>query len=222
MMRKSETKPFQTSSDLLKIYREAYEKSKYLQDIDDKLLAYNNVISYCADSKRCRTDDSIKRNQILFWTYNNIGDMFLARNNDLPETNNYIYAVQYYRNALEFTDNIREKHSTMEKMSHVYAELQDENGWRHVQEMMALEEDDSMKRQAFVELSKTTDDINLQARYLEKALGFVMDENVSVAAKCQNTLEICQRLAEIYRTTHNTNGYERIRDLQKSTLELLN
>lgn len=221
-MRKNEAKPFEKSSDLLKIYREAYEKTKYMQDIDDKLLAYNEVISYCADSKRCRVDDSIKRNQILFWTYNNIGDMFLARNHDEPAANNYIYAVQYYRNALEFTDNAREKHATMEKMLHVYTELQDENGWRNVQEMIAMEEDDSLKRQAFVELAKSTDDPKLQAKYLEQALGFVMEENVSVLNKCQNTLEICRHLADIYQTVNDKAGYERIRRLQKSTLELLN
>lgn len=221
-MTKVAARPFKTASDLLKIYRAAYEKSKYLPDIDDKLLAYNEVINYCADSKLCRVDDSIKRNQILFWTYNNIGDMFLARNYDEPEANNYVYAVQYYRNALEFTNNVREKKSTLEKMSHVYTELEDENGWRKTRELMAMEEDDNMKRQAFVELAKSTDDPKLQAQYLEKALNFVMEENVSVLSKCQNTLEICQYLTDIYQHTNNKTALARIQELQKNTLELLN
>lgn len=221
-MLRYQQKPFQNSGDLMKIYRIAYEKSKYLQDIDDKLLAYNEVINYCADSKLCRVDDSIKRNQILYWTYNNIGDMFLARNHDEPQANNYVFAAQYYRNALEFTQNTREKHATLGKMLMIYTELQDEEGWRKVREQMADETDKTQKRKIFTELAQTTDDPRLQAKYLEQALNFVIDENISVSAKCRNTLEICSHLLDIYEHTHNVHDYERIQSLQKRTLELLN
>lgn len=203
------------------MYRTAYEKVKYLKDIDDKLLAYNEVINYCANSKQCKTDDSIKRNQILFWTYNNIGDMFIERNSDLPTADNYIYAVQYYQNALEFSKTSNDKHNILEKIAHVYGELQDERGWRRAVEQIALMADDNMKRQAFVELAQGTDDIKLQAKYLENALNFVTEENVSVLEKCKNTLNICSNLLEIYQHTKNKKAYERIKTLQKNTLELL-
>ena len=85
-------RPFQTGNDLIKIYRAAAERVKYLQDIDDKLLAYNEVITYCAHAKQCIADDSVKRNQILFWTYSSIGDMFLERNTHTPMADNYLYA----------------------------------------------------------------------------------------------------------------------------------
>lgn len=215
-------KQFKTAVDLMKIYRAAYEKSKYLQDIDDKLLAYNEVINYCADSKLCQRDDSIKRNQILFWTYNNIGDMFLEKNNEQPDAHNHIYAVQYYQNALEFTKSIRDKRQVLEKIMHIYGELQDESGWRRAAEQIALIEDDGMKRQMFVELANGTDDIKLQAKYLEYALNFVTEENVSVQEKCKNTLEICARLLDIYLYSKSRKNYERIKELQKNTLELLN
>lgn len=215
-------KPFRSSSDLLKMYRAAYEKSKYMQDIDDKLLAYNEVINYCSNSKRCIKDESIKRNQVLFWTYNNIGDMFLNRNSDKLAAENYIYAMQYYQNALEFTRNRRERYNTFEKISHIYHELQDEDGLQKTREQMAMEEDDSMKRQAFMKLAQTTDDTKLQATYLENALNFVVEENVSVATKCKNTLEICQMLLDIYEHGHNKSAFERIKALQKKTQELLN
>lgn len=215
-------KPFQNSSDLLKMYRVAFEKVKYLQDIDDKLLAYNEVINYCANSKLCLVDDSIKRNQILFWTYNNIGDMFLARNSDVPETNNYVYAVQYYQNALSFTKSSGEKFSTLEKIAHVYGELHDEKMWQKTLEQMVFETEDGLKRQAFVELAQKTDDLKLKAKYLENALNFIVDENVSALSKCQNTLKICAYLLEIYKVNGNKKAYARIKELQKNTLELLN
>ena len=215
-------RPFQSQGDLLKIYRAASERAKYLQDIDDKLLAYNEVISYCANAKQCVQDDSIKRNQILFWTYSNIGDMFLERNARTPMADNYLYAVQYYENALEFSKTESDKHHTLEKLAHVYGELQDEKNWRKTIEQLALLQDTPLKRQAFVELADTTDDIRLQAKYLEYALNFVTEEDVSVLEKCQNTLSICARLLEIYKTTKSTKNYERVRNLQKVTLEMLN
>ena len=221
-MMRSEKRPFQTGNDLVKIYRAAAERVKYLQDIDDKLLAYNEVITYCAHAKQCIADDSVKRNQILFWTYSNIGDMFLERNTHTPMADNYLYAVQYYENALEFCKTESDKHHTLEKLAHVYGELQDEKSWRKTVEQIALSQDNLYKRQAFVELADTTDDIRLQAKYLEYALDFITAENISILEKCQNTLSICARLLEIYAAAKSKTNYERVKELQKKTLELLN
>lgn len=206
----------------MKIYRMAYEKAKYMRDIDDKLLAYNEVIAYCANSKICVIDESIKRNQILYWTYNNIGDMFLEKNSGEPAAENFVYAVQYYQNALEFTKSVKDKQATLEKIAHIYTELQDEQGWRKTKEQMVMIEEDSMKRQAFVELANGTDDIKLQAKYLENALNFVTKENISILEKCENTLDICHKLLAIYEVTKKDKDYLRIKELQKSTMELLN
>lgn len=221
-MHKAEVRPFHSSSDLLKMYRVASEKAKYLQDIDDKLLAFNEVISYCANSKLCVVDDSIKRNQILFWTYSSIGDMFVERNAREPMADNYVYAVQYYQNALEFSKSDADKNHTLEKLAHIYGEMQDEKSWRHAVEQIADCQDNAFKRQAFEELANGTDDVKLQAKYLELALDFVIAEDVSVLEKCKNTLEICRRLLDIYAFTKNRKNFERVKALQKSTLELLN
>ena len=87
---------------------------------------------------------------------------------------------------------------------------------------MALIEDDDMKRQAFVKLADTTDDIKLQSQYLENALNYVIYENISFLEKCKNTLYICDRLLFIFEQTKSTSDYDRIRTLQKNTLSLLN
>lgn len=220
-MLKSQIKPFENAQDLLKVYRAAYEKAKYLKDSDEKIFAFNEVINYCAESKLCAEDDTLKRNQVLFWTYNNIGDVFLEKNQIEYTDENYIYALEYFKNAIEFINMPDYKKSVLEKIAHIYSELADEKSWRKTLEQMANLEPEDMKRQAFVELANGTDDIKLQAMYLEKALNYVTYENISVMEKCKNTLDICQRLLAIYTQTNDTVNYGRISDLQKSTLELL-
>lgn len=220
-MLKSQIKPFENAQDLLKVYRAAYEKAKYLKDSDEKIFAFNEVINYCAESKLCAEDDTLKRNQVLFWTYNNIGDVFLEKNQVEYTDENYIYALEYFKNAIEFINMPDYKKSVLEKIAHIYSELADEKSWRKTLEQMANLEPEDMKRQAFVELANGTDDIKLQAMYLEKALNYVTYENISVMEKCKNTLDICQRLLAIYTQTNDTVNYGRISDLQKSTLELL-
>lgn len=220
-MLKSQIKPFENAQDLLKVYRAAYEKAKYLKDSDEKIFAFNEVINYCAESKLCAEDDTLKRNQVLFWTYNNIGDVFLEKNQVEYTDENYVYALEYFKNAIEFINMPDYKKSVLEKIAHIYSELADEKSWRKTLEQMANLEPEDMKRQAFVELANGTDDIKLQAMYLEKALNYVTYENISVMEKCKNTLDICQRLLAIYTQTNDTVNYVRISDLQKSTLELL-
>lgn len=221
-MMSASKRPFRSDSDLLKVYRAAFERAKYLKDIDDKLLAYNEVISYCANAKQCVSDDTIKRNQILFWTYSNIGDIFLERNAQAPQADNYFYAVQYYQNALEFSKTEQDKHITLEKLAHVYGELQDAANRRKTIEQIALCQDAPFKRQAFVNLADTTDDLRLQAKYLEYALNFITEENISTLEKYQNTLSICARLLDIYAASKNKKNYDRVKELQKATLALLN
>ena len=221
-MLKRQIKPFEKTQDLMKVYRMAFEKAKYLKDFDEKILAFNEVIDYCASSKVCVEEDTVKRNQILFWTYNNIGDAFFEKNIVEPGAENYVYALQYYQNAIEFLNSAAEKKNVLEKISHIYLELQDEKSWQKTLEQMALIEDDDMKRQAFVKLADTTDDIKLQSQYLENALNYVIYENISFLEKCKNTLYICDRLLFIYEQTKSTSDYDRIRTLQKNTLSLLN
>ena len=110
----------------------------------------------------------------------------------------------------------------MEKIAFIYGELQDDMSRQKTLEQIVMVEPDSMKRQAFVELAKVTDDVKLQAKYLENALNYVTYENVSVLEKCKNTLDICAWLLEIYEHIPKSNSdYERIKTLQKNTISLL-
>ena len=52
-MPRFEKRVFQKESDLLKVYREADARAKYLNDTDEKLLGYHQVIEFCANSEKC-------------------------------------------------------------------------------------------------------------------------------------------------------------------------
>lgn len=206
---------------LLKAYRQAHKRADLMLDIDDKVLAYNNIINYCTSRSECRNDESIKHHQILFWTYNNIGDMFMIKNAKHPNRQNYLQALQYYHDSLSFAHTASEKRATLEKIAHIYTEMHDETGRRKILEQIAISEENCMKRQAFTELAKQTDDIKLQAKYLEYALTFVMAENISVLEKGENILKICARLLHIYKHTKSGKHYRRIKELEQNTRELL-
>ena len=221
-MLKSQFSEFENAQDLLKVYKSAYEKAKYLKDFDEKILAFNEVITYCAASQLCVEDDSKKRNQILFLAYNSIGDIFIEKNTIELQDENYIYALQYFNNALEFLDSPESKKPILEKIAFIYAELSEEELRQKTLEQIALNEEDEMKRQAFILLANGTDDVKLQSKYLENALNYVTYENVSVLEKCKNTLDICARLLDIYEYSGEKSDYERIKILQENTLALLN
>ncbi len=215
-------KSFHKESDLLKKYREAYEQAKYMSDIDDKLLTYNEVINFCADSKKCSKTDSLKRNQVLYWTYNQIGDLFLQKNNnDLPH-NNDIYAIQYFQNALNFARSDEEEREVLEKMLIAYQDLADEYNYKKTLEALALVSDDAFRRQAFLSLANTATDLHQEAYYLEQALNHLNTENISLLEKCKDHFEICRRLLDIYELLGNPQDQTRIKELQKQSESILN
>ena len=60
-MRAFEKRPFQREADLLKVYREADARARYLIDTDEKLLSYHKVIDFCLNSEKCLQNESIKK-----------------------------------------------------------------------------------------------------------------------------------------------------------------
>ena len=215
-------KSFKKESDLLKKYREASERAKYLADIDDKLLTYNEVINFCADSKKCAKTDTVKRNQILFWTYNQLGDLFLQKNNGDLMQNRYTYSLQYFQNALSFARTDEEEREVLKKMLDVYKTLDDEYNYKKTYEALALVSDDAFRRQAFLALAKSATDLYQEAYYLEKALNHINKENITLLEKCKNNLDICARLLEIYQTLGNYKDEARIREIKEQANMILN
>lgn len=208
-------------SDLLKIYRKADNRAKSFSDIDEKLLSYGEVVSACATSKKCANESSIKRNQVLFWTYHHIGDLFLKKNLDHFEQNNNILALEAYQNALEFSKTNIEQTDTLKKMRDIYLSLEDEDSYFRTSSEMARLVDDALKAQTFLELAQSATSAEKEAYFLEQALKFVNKEDLSFLQKCKQKLVLCERLFEIYQKIGEFNKASQIKALQKQTQKFL-
>ncbi len=209
-------------SGLIKKYRQAFEASKNLSNIDDKLLGYDNVIRFCARHKSCLEKQSVKRNQVLFWTYKNIGDLFLQKNFDHFETLNFQNALSSYQNALEFSKDGEDQVEVLKKMRDIYDALGDEGAARSVSKELGRYLDDALKIDMFLNLANTSSNKTEESYFLEQALKYISDEKISFLKKCRGKLYICERLLQIYKKATNRADALRIEKIKNDTNKLLN
>ena len=186
---------YEKESDLLKVYREALESAKYLYDTDDKLAAFHKVLNFCIDSKKCSSDNGTKRNQVLFWTYNQIGDLFLQKNGIEFTPQNYIYAVQYYQHALEFAKSNEEQKEILQKLARVYTDLKDEESYQKTLEKIILLLDNALSKEASLD---KLGNAPKEAKLLENALDLIGEDNIIFLKQCQNTTPVCDKLLNVY------------------------
>ena len=209
-------------SDLLKTYKQALESAKYLKDIDDKLLCYGDVIRFCAKSDRCAEKQSVKRNQILFWTYNNIGDLFLQKDTHHFEEANYKNALDSYQNALEFSKSQTDQADVLTKIRDIYLSLDRKKEADETSLRLAQYVDDALKIEMFLNLANTSQTKSEESYFLEQALKYASSEKISFLKTCQNRLYICARLLQIYQKARLKADILRIENIKKQTLQNLN
>ena len=89
-----------SSENIFTAYKKAAEAVTRLELWQDKLTAWQMVADFCRDGGNCPLESKPARDTVLFWTYNNMGN--LAAEND-PDVSR---AVEYYRNALPFSPHI--------------------------------------------------------------------------------------------------------------------
>ena len=197
-MQKFERSSFQKESDLLKVYRQADARAKYLNDTDEKLLSYHGVVDFCLRSKKCLENESVKKNQILFWTYKHIGDLFLQKNAQMFERSNEINALNSYQKAIEFSKNEDETLNVLLTIRAIYQNLQDQKGMYESSMQMIELLDDAFKIEMLLHLADEAENRKEEIYFLEEALKYATSEKISILKKCKNTFNICTRLLEIY------------------------
>ena len=215
-------KAYEKESDLLKKYHQAYERAKYLYDIEDKMLGYQEVLNYCINSKKCSTQNSLTRNQVLFWTYNQIGDLFLEKSGAELKPDNYLLAVQYFQHALEFANSDEEQRQTLQKLAHVYRDLEDEDAYQKTLEKIILVFDDALEKEAVLDMAATSSNVHQEALYLEQALRLIGQENIEFLKKCRGTLQICDKLLGIYERLNDKTAAARVEEIKNEALKNLN
>lgn len=220
-MRKSEQDSFQKESDLVKVYRQADARAKYLNDTDEKLLNYHQVVDFCLRSKKCLENESVKKNQILFWTYKHIGDLFLQKNIDMFEKSNGINALNAYQKALEFSKDEDETLDVLMKIRDIYRDFEDKNGVIESEVKMTELLDDAFKIEMLLRLADEASSRKEEIYFLEEALKYVSFEKISILKKCKNTLAICERLLEIYQKAGLKADWARIEFAKKQAEQML-
>ncbi len=198
---------------ILKVYQMANQAADQSQNPDDKIRAYDRVINFCRNDGVCQLDDTIKKSVVLYWSYNNIGDA-------LSEKNDPQRSLQYYLKGLSFARDNLEKISVLNRMAHNYEKLGDRQNWLatkiSIVENLKIEE----RRKAYLALLSEVREEAEMAVLLEKALQSVSGEELSLLAKCQNTLLISSKLTEIYRKRREKKNLKRIIDLTAKTAVL--
>ena len=215
----------QQPNDILHYYRLASQQAALAQTPEEEAAAYRQGVNFCEDSRVCRLDDSIKRNSVMFWSYNNIGDALLKKGRSLlgfkAASKNYAEVLHSYDQALHSARDAAEKISTLNKMAQTYRLMGDKENWIKTEEKVIENLADSFKRPAYLKLAEQADDLSLAAALTEKALDYVLAETVSLRQKFRNLLDICSRLEKLYRRLKDGRNRTRLLELKRKTVRLL-
>ena len=92
------------TKNIVDAYRKAVSKSK-----KDN---FHDVISFCENDKKCREDNSLKKNVLMYWSYKKIA-MFYEKGKK------YRQAYEFWQKALSFA----KKYETKIKIGHKLLEL---------------------------------------------------------------------------------------------------
>lgn len=212
------------SRDVLQAYREANIIAAKADNPDEEIAAYSKVIDIAQEKRQIAPDDQLKHDMIMYWSYNNVADAFLkksyrqAMKSDSRE--NYEKSLAYYRKGLRFARDNLEKISVLDRMADSYKHLGDEKHLLAVKQKVIANFRAEDRCTAYRELADNLKDPQLAAKMYEKALDYISDEKVSFNEKCNNTLRICGRLAEIYLLNGDKINYKRIQTLQENTRNL--
>lgn len=222
-MAESVRSPFK--DDILHQYRLASQRAALAHSPDEEIAAYSQVVDFCETTEQCRLDDSIKRNSVMFWSYNNIGDALIKKSRHgfryKSATDSCLQAVVNYQSALYLARDSAEKISTWNKIALAYKQMGDKSNWVKSQEEIIQNLAEEYKCAAYLKLAEKADKPKQAAELLEKALDFVIQQEVSVLAKCRDMLEICDRLLRQYHRLKDRLNEQRIGNLQRRTALLL-
>ena len=206
---------------LLQFYNRALDEAEKNSDVRQKLTAFNKVINFCAKDLSCLNDNSRKRDMVLYWTYNNIGDIFMTESVKNKSFEGYFEAEENYQRALNFSRNSEEKMAVLEKLAALYMQHGEWANYYAVKDSVIEVFPVADRREAFEELADEDEDKNRKIYFLEKALNFVSYEKVSAKIRCETTIRLCEKLRELYADKKDYANLARIEELRVNTSYLI-
>ena len=138
-----------SSENIFTAYKKAAEAVTRLELWQDKLTAWQMVADFCRDGGNCPLESKPARDTVLFWTYNNMGN--LAAEND-PDVSR---AVEYYRNALPFSPRQYDRITVYRKIARLYKQAGDIAAWLETVKQIVRKEED------IAEITGRDDDVDL-------------------------------------------------------------
>ncbi len=206
---------------ILQAYYTALEESQKTNDYGKKVRAYNSVIGYCSNDTSCLNDNSRKRDMILYWTYNNLGDIFMEKARVQNAKGAYADAAESYQRALNFSRNSEEKIATMQKMSRLYSESGDFENFYNVQDVLIETYPPEDKREAYERLADNGTTLGKKIYFFEKALDSIKAEKTSALDRCHQTIILCEKLSPLYAWQKDYANLARIEELKQNTKTLI-
>lgn len=210
---------------IVQAYRLANEEIENPKSPEQKIRAASRFIEFCRKSETCRLDNSIKRNQLLFWSYVRRAKAYLDKNRDGFDggkmRENCVQALMNYSDALGVAVNQSDAYTVLDRMALLCERLGDFDNVIEIrlQEAALLPAEERYDLYVCLAEAATTDEAKV--RIWEKALLAVNDRQVSLAAKCRNITDICERLAEIYNRSGDAENLRRVSVLKADAEEIL-
>lgn len=152
-----------SSENIFTAYKKAAEAVTRLELWQDKLTAWQMVADFCRDGGNCPLESKPARDTVLFWTYNNMGN--LAAEND-PDVSR---AVEYYRNALPFSPRQYDRITVYRKIARLYKQAGDIAAWLETVKQIVRKEEDIAEITAYVEQARRESDAAVKKSFLKKA-----------------------------------------------------
>jgi len=211
--------------DVFHQYRLATQAAALAGTPDQEADAYMRVVRYCEDNHLCSSDESVKRNSVMFWSYNNIGDALVRKHQRFlgykNATQDYRLAIENYTKALRSARDGAEKVSTLNKIAKAYKLMGNKNLWLKTHEQIIGELAEEYKYAAYLKLAKKAGHFEQAVLLLENALTHVMQTKRSVLQKFRDLLDVCAQLLPLYHKLRLQDDEKRIQALSRRAAILL-
>lgn len=205
----------------LHLYQIVQERESFLTD-DAKIAQYSVVLRFFMKFLQHNETYNQSVMKALFKIYLKLGDMYLDGSLKNQDNTGYFFAIEYYNQALGYSQTMEEKNNVLLRLKNVYYYVGDEDALIRVEETWAENHQREGKFAAYMLLAGNADLPQIKAKFLEKALDEVMEQNENFYAKYQDTLNICSQLIAIYELQGEKEKVFRIKKLRENTLKLLN
>ena len=205
----------------LYMYKMIQEREKYLTT-EAKIIQYGGLLRYFMKFLQQKDEYSTNVSAVLFWVYVKLGDIYYKEALQNQDNSRFFLAAEYYNQSLAYANSVIEKNRVLLALKDIYYYLDDQDAFIKVEETWAENHNKEGRFSAYMFLAQNAEMPYIKAKFLEKALDEVMEQDESFYTKYQDTLNICSQLLAIYELLGDKTKANRIKKLRENTLKLLN